>query len=400
MMKKYIILSTTLAIILASCGGGKKEAEGNLNDQKVQLEKLKKEKASLDEKINSIEKSLGQTDASGNAAQQAKLVAIQPIQVAEFAHFIELQGKVDAENVSYITPRGGPAQVKTVLVKQGDIVKKGQLLLKLDDAIINQNLTAAKQGLETIKTQLAFAKNIYERQKNLWDQNIGTEVQLITAKNNVASAENQLLAAQENVKVVQEQLKTTSVYSDVSGVADLVTVKVGEFFGTAGSGVIKIVNTSQLKVTTNIPENYIGSVHRGLPVNVYLPDINATLHTSVSFVGAAIDQINRGFVVEAKLPSNSSLKPNQVARMKIKDYTVANAISVPINTIQNDEKGKFVMVASKENNKLIARKRAVVIGMLSENDLEIKGGLKAGDQLITEGYSGLYDGQLITLSAQ
>jgi membrane fusion protein, multidrug efflux system len=399
-MKKYLIYGILASMVLSSCGGSKKDDASILNDQKVQLEKLRKDKDALDEKIKATEAVINKLDPTAAAAQKTKLVTIQSIQSGEFAHYIELEGKVDAENVSYITPRGGPGQIKAIYVKQGEFVKKGQLLLKLDDAIVNQNLTAARQGLETIKTQLAFAKNIYQRQKNLWDQNIGTEVQLITAKNNVATLENQLQSAQENVKVVQEQLKTTSVCSDVNGVADMVTVKQGEFFGTQGSGVIKIVNTSLLKITGNIPENYLSTIHKGIPIIVNLPDGNRTLHTAVSFVGASIDPINRGFVVEAKLPSDPSLKPNQVAMLQIKDYTVANAISVPLNTIQNDERGKFVMVASKENNKLIARKRSVIIGMLSDNEIEIKSGLKVGEQLITEGFGSLYEGQLLTLSSQ
>ena len=93
-----------------------------------------------------------------------------------------------------------------------------------------------------------------------------------------------------------------------------------------------------------------------------MPDVNKTFNTTVSFVGASIDIINRGFVVEAKLPADPALKPNQIALMKIKDYAAANTITIPLNTLQNDEKGKFVMVASTENGKLIARKRMSISG--------------------------------------
>ena len=269
--------------------------------------------------------------------------------------------------------------------------------MRLDDAIIKQQVIAARQGLETIKTQLAYAQNIYQRQKNLWDQGIGTEVQLITAKNNVTAAQNQLQASQENVKSGQEQANTSLVYSDVNGVADQMTVKVGEQFGAAGSGVIKIVNNTLLKVVSNIPENYLGTVNKGSAVVVQMPDINKTFNLSVTFVGASIDLLNRGFVVEAKLPADPALKPNQIALIKIKDYGAASTIVIPLNTLQNDEKGKFVMVASKENGKLIARKRVVNIGALSGDNLEIKSGLKAGDVLVTEGFGSLYEGQLLTL---
>ncbi len=395
-MTKYTLTVLAAMVLLSSCGSSKKEGDAALNEKKAALEKLKTDKNNLDSKITSLEKEISKLDTSAANMPKAKLVALQTLATTEFTHYIELQGRVDAENVSYITPRGGPGQIKAIYVKQGALVKKGQLLLKLDDAIQQQNLVAARQGLESIKTQLSYAKNIYQRQKNLWDQNIGTEVQLITAKNNVATLENQLLTSQENIKVVQEQVKTALVYSDVNGVADMVTVRQGEIFGSPGSGVIKIVNNSLLKVVSNIPENYLGSVGKGSSVMVVLPDVNKTINTTVSFVGASIDIINRGYVVEAKLSADPALKPNQIAMMKIKDYAAANAIAIPLNTLQNDEKGKFVLIANTENGKLIARKRPVNIGSLNGNLLEIKTGLKAGDALITEGFGSLYEGQLLT----
>ena len=383
------------SFVLASCGDSKKEGNAAINDKKAQLEKLKSDKTKNEEQIAKLQAELLKLDTTSVNPAKVKLVATVPVVLQKFAHYIELQGRVDAENISYISPRTGGGQVKAVLVKQGDYVKKGQLLLKLDDAILRQTVVASKQQLEGIKTQLGYAKNIYQRQKNLWDQGIGTEVQLISAKTNVTSLENQLDAAGEQVKTYQEQLSTANVYSDVSGVADVVNIRVGETFtGMSAAGPqIKIVNTSTLKAVSNLPENYLGTVTKGTTVVVELPDAHKIINTTVSFTGASIDLVNRGFVVEAKLPSDPSLKPNLIALMKIRDYNAESAIAIPLNTLQNDEKGKFVMVASLENGKLVARKRPVVIGMLNNDILEIKTGLKPGEALITEGYAGLYEGQ-------
>ena len=398
-MKQYFIIAVAGLLLLSSCGDSKKDGNVELTDKKVALEKLKTDKDKIDSKITSLEKDIAKLDTSAANAPKVKLVAVQTLTNTDFAHYIELQGRVDAENISYISPRGQGGQVKAVLVKQGDHVKKGQLLLRLDDAVLQQNVVAAKEGLESIKTQLSFAKNIYQRQKNLWDQGIGTEVQLITAKNNAATLANQLASTQENVKSIQEQSKTSLVYSDVNGIADLVNIRVGETFIGQINGVpqIRIVNNTKLKVIGNIPENYLGAVSKGSPLIVQMPDVNKTFNVVVSFVGASIDIINRGFVVEAKLPSDPSLKPNQIALLKIKDYAAKNTISIPLNTLQNDDKGKFVMVANTENGKMIAHKRPVDIGLLNGDVLEIKAGLKAGDVLITEGFGSLYDGQLLTL---
>jgi len=396
-MKQYVATALAAAILFSSCGSSKKEDNAALADKKAALEKLKADKEKLDGQIGNLEKEIAKLDTSAANAPKTKLVAIQTLALTDFAHYIELQGKVDGENISYIAPRGGGGLVKAVLVKQGDQVKKGQLLLKLDDAIQKQQVTAARQQMEGVKTQLTLARSLYQRQNNLWTQGIGTEVQVITYKTNVTALEDQLALISEQVKLAQEQMNSANVYSDVSGVADIVNIRVGEIFQgqTAAGPQIKIVNNASLKVVGNIPENYLGSVGKGSSVIIQMPDVNKTFNTTVSFVGASIDAINRGFVVESRLPYDPALKPNQIALMKVKDYAASNTIAIPLNTLQNDEKGKFVMVASTENGKMVARKRPVNIGLLNNDLLEIKTGLKPGDVLITEGYAGLYEGQLL-----
>ncbi len=395
---KTLGLIIAVAVVIASCGGSKKEGEAAINDKKAALEKLKAEKSKTEEEIKKLQDELVKIDTNTANSAKIKLVSITPVGTENFQHFIDLQGKVDAENISYISPRMGPAQVKAVYVTQGQMVKKGQLLLKLDDAIMRQSVVAAKQQLEGIKTQLGYAKNIYQRQKNLWDQGIGTEVQLISAKTNVTGLENQLDAAGEQVKTLQEQLNTANVYSDVSGIADIVAIKVGETFsGMGASGPqIKIVNTSSLKVVVNVPENYVTRMHKGSPVEIVIPDVSKKINSTISLISQSIDPTQRGFVAEAKIPSDPLLKPSQSAVVKILDYAAANVIVIPVNVIQSDETGKYVYVISKgSNGKTIAHRITVTIGEVYGEKVEIKAGLKAGDQLVTEGFQNLYEGQTI-----
>ncbi|MEP6676632.1 MAG: efflux RND transporter periplasmic adaptor subunit [Ferruginibacter sp.] len=394
-MKQYSILFVAVLIILSSCGGAKKEGDAAINDKKAKLEKLKNEKNSKDEEIRKLQDELNAIDTGSANAAKVKLVAVAPVATENFEHFINLEGKVDADNISYISPRGAPGQVKAIFVKEGDHVKKGQLLLKLDDAVMRQQLVTVKQQAEGLKTQIAFAKNLAQRQQNLWDQGIGTEVQLITAKNNVANLENQLQTANESVKVTGEQLNTANVYSDVNGVADVVGVKVGELF--AGMGQIKIVNTSSLKVVTSIPENYLTKLHQGTAVIINIPDANKQFKSTISLISQSIEASNRGFIAEAKIPYDAVIKPNQVAKVQILDYSAANVVVIPINTVQSDEKGKYVYVQTKTSNgKAVATKKTVIIGEVYADKVEIKSGLTPGDLLVTEGYQNIYQGQTIT----
>lgn len=376
-----IFVAGLFLLALSSCGDGSKDKKGDLGDKKAQLEKLKGEQKKVNDEIAKLENEIAEKDTSV-AASNAKLVSVTPLALQDFNHYIELQGKIDAQNISYVTPRGGPGQVREVYVKKGDYVKKGQLLLKLEDAVMLQNLSQ-------LETQLEYAKNIYDRQKNLWDQGIGTEVQFVTAKNNVTQAEKQ-------ISTLKQQWQLSFVRSDVSGVADEVNIHTGETFtGDPRTG-IKIVNTGDLKAVANIPENYITRVRQGIPVEIVIPDLNnKVINSTVSVVSQSIDPNSRSFIVEARIKGNAGLKPNQIATLKILDYSIKKTMVVPVNTVQTDEKGKYVYVMEKNADKMVAKKKMVVPGESYGDTIEIKSGLNNGDQLITAGYQDLYEGQVV-----
>ena len=370
-----------IAVFIIACNassGSKKEEP--LDVKKKELAKLKSDQVALGEKISKLEQEISKIDPS--AAIKPKLVAVTPIARTTFTHYIDLQGKVETENIYRVAPRGMGGQVKQVYVQEGDNVRKGQLLIKLDDAVMLQNINQ-------LETQLAFAQNIFTRQKNLWDQGIGTEVQYLTAKNNVENIEKQIATA-------KEQLSTSNVYSEVSGVVESVTIRPGETFIGAPTATITIVNQSSLKAVVDVPENYLEKVKKGTPVLIEVPDVGRKINSKISLVSQMINANSRSFSAEAKIPAAADLKPNQIALIKIQDYTKANAMVIPMTTVQTDQTGKFVYVLETENGKKIARKKTVLIGEIYGSQIEVKTGLKEGDQLISEGFQSLYDGQLVT----
>ncbi len=400
-MKKIINISLVvfLTVIISSCGNSDKK-DNALTDKKAQLEKLKTEKDKLDEKILALEKDIVKLDTASAIPVKPQLVALTGVAKSDFKHYLDLQGNVDAKNISYITPSGQGGQIKAIYVKQGDKVHNGQLILKLDDAVMRENVTAVKQQMGSVKAQLDLAKSVYERQSNLWAQHIGTEVQLLQAKTNVETLQNQLKAIQAQVNTAQEQANQSNVYSNVNGTVDDLTAHVGETFNgnPLTGGYIKIVNESDLKISVTVPENYAGKVHKGSKVIIKVPDINKNFSSEVTFISQAIGTTTRGFTAEIKVPKGMSLRPNQIALVQILDYAAPNTIAIPLNTLQTDENGKYVLIAVKEGDKLLARKRKVTIGELYNDMIEIKEGLQAGDQLITDGYQGVFDGQLLTVN--
>lgn len=377
-MNKVLTVLTGFALFLASCGSSSVNQDDKTPEgKKKQLAALKEQQDKLNKQITSLEKELGDS-----TKEKAKLVTLTPMAPTSFTHYIDLQGDVEAENVSWISPRGQGGVAREVNVRQGDHVNKGQLLVKLDDAIQRQQVTDAQ-------TQLTYAKDLYQRRKNLWDQKIGTEVDLINAKNQVDRAETQL-------KIAQENLDFTNVYADIPGTADVVNIKVGEAFAP-GSNSVHILSTDNLKAVVQVPEIYQERVKVGTPVKISFPGLgNKEVTGTVRVTGKAINSGNRAFPVEIRIPNSKDIRANQVAIVKLQDYTATNVLTIPINTLQTDEKGKYVMVGIKQNGKTVAHKKSITIGQTYSDKVEVASGLEKDDQLITDGFQGLYEGQLIT----
>jgi membrane fusion protein (multidrug efflux system) len=372
-INKYMFIAA-LSLVVAACGEGAKEKKGSLGDKKAQVEKLKKEITGKTAELKKLEEEIALLDTAAAQQGRLKLVATAPASVQDFSHYIDLQGTVTAEDISYIAPANGMGGVVTALyIKEGQYIKKGQLILKMDDKVL-------RTQVNQLQTQLDFAKNIYNRQKNLWEQNIGSEVQLISAKNNVDALEKQLAT-------LNEQIKLYTVTSSVNGIADIVAIKVGELFTGAGARgpQIQIVNNSTLKVKANVPENYMSRVHTGSIVEIGLPDAGKTYTSKISLASQLIDPNSRTFSVEAAIPGGG-VRPNTLA--------------IPVNLVQTDENGKYVYTVEKDSkNRNVVKKVPVQVGESYNSMIEIKSGIQAGMQLITAGYQSVYDKQVVQVDA-
>jgi membrane fusion protein (multidrug efflux system) len=380
-MYKVLTVVIGASLLLASCGSSsiQKEGEG-LKEKKARLDSLKTQQGKIEKAISTLQAEIDKLDTANATSEKAKLVALTSLAPTSFTHYIDLQGNVDAVNTSWISPRGTGGVVTQLYVKQGDHVRQGQLLAKLDDAIQRQNLASDQ-------TQLDHDKDLYQRRKNLWDEKIGTEVDLVNAKNQVDQSEAKL-------RIDQQQLDYTSVYADFPGTVNVLNIKVGEAF-TQVTQAIQIVNTDNLKVDVLIPEIYQERVRVGTPVKITFPGLNnKEVMGTVTVSGKVINADNRAFQVEIHIPNSGDIRANQVAIVKLQDYSASNVITIPINALQTDETGKYVLVGVQQNDKLVAHKKSITIGQAYGDKVQVTSGLQTGDRLITDGYQGLYEGQL------
>jgi RND family efflux transporter MFP subunit len=276
-----------------------------------------------------------------------------------------------------------PYVVNRILVKEGDQVKKGQLMAELDNESITQTIREIENGL-------SLATTMYERQKNLWEKKIGTEVAYLQAKTSKEDLEIKLANA-------KSELEKTKIYSPIDGTVDYIALKEGEA-AAPNMGAIRVSNASSQKVVAKVSENYLTNIRRGDKVKVYLPIIDLTFESTISAVSQVIDPNNRTIDIEVKLPDDGRINPNMLAIITLVDYLNPNATVLPVNAIQRSENRNYVFVAKKENENWIASIKDVELGKITHDKVEITGGLTEGEVVITFGFNNISSGDAVSLT--
>jgi len=375
-MKRYnqmknIFFSALTIVILAACGS--KDPNQELND-------LKSQRTQIDSRIAELEKQLG---LNPNEVKSKKIQTSDVI-ATSFQHYVEIQGTVDAKNNVVVAP-SIPGIVTKIFVNVGDAVSVGQLLAETDNSAYQAQIAA-------IRPQLEMAQDVYERQRRLWEQKIGSEIQLI-------QAQTQMEALKKQIAAIEAQIELTKVKSPIAGVIDHIGAKVGQFATAQNPDPsFRVINLTSLKMKTEIAESYANKVSKGNKVKIFFPDANQELEAAISFTAKFISPLTRTFTAEIELPTGASfLRPNMIGVVKIIDYENPNALTVPINIVQNENNQQFVFVAVQENGQLIAKKRMVTVGNVYNGNAEVTGGLTQGEKVITTGYSDLQDGMAVEL---
>lgn len=380
-MKKSqnILFILPVLLLMVSCG-----STDELADKKAQLATYKNELVDLKANIQSLEQEIASLDTTYTTNTDNILVSTYSVKPETFVHQIEVRGSVASrKNVMISAETMGI--IEQVLVTEGQEVKKGTLLIKLDADILENNMAE-------VKTSLELAQAVFERQANLWKQNIGTEIQYLQAKNNKESLERRL-------KTLNAQLSQAYVRAPFDGAIDNIPVKQGEM-AQPGLPLIRIVNQKQMYITADVSEAYLGKVETKDPVEILFPTQDIKMDSKISSVGKVINEENRTFSVEVSIPQSSvyEFRPNQVVVLTMTDYKKENALSVPTKIIQSDDQGKFVFTLGSENGKNIAKKVRITTGKSFNNMTEILSGLSGLENVIEKGYRDVNDGVEISLA--
>jgi len=389
-MKNSLFYILIMAL-LVSCGEQQEVNVSDLSFEKIissdNLDSLVAKKKQLYGEQQKISEQLKRLNDKINLLDENSsftLVTTRETTSEAFTHYVELQGNVTTDNLVVITAEYAGLLTK-VYVKEGEYVKKGQLLAKIDDGGLSQQLSQ-------MEIQSELAKTTFERQQRLWDQNIGSEIQYLQAKSNFE-------AQTQAVNQMKEQIAKANVTAPFSGTIDQIIADEGTNVAP-GSQLIRLVNLSNMYIEADVPERFIADVTNGKTVEIYFPILGKTMTSKVKQAGNFINAANRTFRIEVDVPQNNDyIKPNLTAKLKINDYSNAEAVLIPQNIISEDANGQQYVYAVEAIKNQVGKVSRVDIrtGKTQGDLIEVIEGLSAGMNLIEEGARSVKRGQFVKI---
>lgn len=368
-------------VLLASCNN---EQPSDADQIRKQITEYNEQIVELNQKVSELERKLEELgETTQNRVRTPITVAV--MEPGPFDHFFRVNASVEAVREAMISPETN-GQIMQIPVEKGQQVRRGQVLAKLNTAVIENNM-------EEVKTSLQLAETVYNRQKRLWDQEIGSEIQYLEAKNNYESLQSRL-------KTLQSQLDMAVMRAPFDGVVDEIFAKEGEL-AMPGSMVMQLLDLSQLFVNADVSETFMPVISTGDQVILRFPAFpDYEERVPIHRLGNMINPENRTFRLQVRISNpEQRLKPNMMAEVSIRSFSTDDALVVPSIYIKQDIQGHFLYIAKEnEEGDLVADKIYVERGLAGEGRTMILSGLQPGDRLIKGGHNRVSEGTLVRIT--
>ncbi len=327
------------------------------------------------------------TAPAASATVSVATVASQPI-----ARQINATGTISPwEEVPVGAETGGLTAV-AVNAEEGQVVQAGQVLVKLNDALISAQLRQQEAAVASARATLAEAQAALARARELQAKGYLSQASLDTATAKQGTATANLAAAEAARGETAARLAQTSVRAPVGGLISRRSVTKGQIV-SSGSELFRIVRDSRLEVDAEIPETDLGAVKAGMPATVYSDKIGE-MSGRVRIVTSEVNATSRLGVARVALSSMGGFRPGMFARVRI-DAGDQPALVVPSAAVlyRENRPGVFVVDAAKK-----VHFRRIQI-LTNTGDRVAATGLSAGEQVVVDGAGFLGEGDLVRISA-
>jgi membrane fusion protein, multidrug efflux system len=314
--------------------------------------------------------------------------------------YVNATGTVTALATVTVNPQVG-GQLMRLNFREGDEVKKGQLLAQIDPRSLQASYDEAAASKRQNQALLATARSTFQRSDSPAYRQYVAKTDLDTQRNQVAQYEAAVAANDAAMRAAQVQLQYTRILAPIDGITGIRGVDVGNIVSTSSS-IVTITQIHPIYVVFYLAERELEGLRQAQaagPVMVAALDrTDAHVIASDGKVDVIDNQISSStgsFKVRAVFPNpGNALWPGQFANVRLTLRTLANGVVVPTQAVQRGPDGDYVYVVQGDNT---VKMQTVVQGAeVGDSQVQLAQGLKAGERVVTEGQFRLKPGSKVT----
>ncbi|RUZ14736.1 efflux RND transporter periplasmic adaptor subunit, partial [Mesorhizobium sp. M7A.F.Ca.CA.001.09.1.1] len=347
----------------------------------------------------------GDKAAGGGGAARSASILSAVASTADFPIRRYAIGFVSSPAVVNINARVS-SQIVSIDVKDGQMVRVGDVLFSLDDRALKAQLAKDQAALAKDQALLASSNSDLQRAKDLVAKQAGTQQTYDQAVAAQKAAAATVEADKATIDADNVQLGFATITAPISGrlgavsvaVGDLVTVSNGN--SSTATPLVTITQMDPLQVNFNLPESNLALLHKALAnpqqgAVTLTKDGDATPigKGTLDFVDSSVDTASGTIATRASIPNaDLSLWPGQYVNVVLDAGIMPQMTSVPTVAVQPSQKGPFVYVVKPDNT---VEMRPVQVALTEGDNSAISQGLKSGEKVVTEGQTRLKDGAAV-----
>ncbi len=328
-------------------------------------------------------------------------VTAATVTLAEMPVILSAPGTVEAQATVGVKARVD-GQIAEVLFKEGDLVKKDQVLFKLDDRLIQAQIKQAEANITKDKATLADAEGILERREVLIQKKITSEASLDTAKAQVAALKATIAAGQAGLDAQRTQLDYLTIRAPITGrTGGISAVNPGMNVRAADTATLVLINQiSPILVTFSMPQAELPALRRALASgasgDVAIPGPHRTVRTGMlAFIDNQVDKQTGTVAARLMVPNeDEALWPGQAVEVALKVEVKKDMLSVPASAVLPAQQGMIVWVIGPDNR---VTAKPVKLERFVEQTAYLSGGLAPGEKVVTDGQVRIGAGTMVTV---
>lgn len=336
-------------------------------------------------------------------AQPAVPVTVAPVVAKAMPVDIRVIGTTEAFSTVAVHAQI-TGELTSVSFKEGDDVKKGQVLFTLDRRPLEAALQQAEANLLRDQAGAVNARAQATRYRDLLERGIATREQVDQITANAAAADATVGADKAAIDNAQVQLQYATISAPIAGRTGALQVHAGNLVRAGDTTALVVINqVAPIYVTFGIPESQLPALKRymaakPLTVEARAPNESGSASTGrISFVDNTVDQTTGTIKIKGTFPNQDRrLWPGQFVNVVVTLTTDRNAIVVPATAVQTGQQGQYAFVIKPDQT---AELRTVTVARSNGNDAVIASGLKAGETVVTDGQLRLVPGSKVSVKS-